>query len=72
MLAARDPAVMSAWASRKPVIGPSNLVIRSVKSFYDGAMGSRGAFFFEDYSDRPSIAAPAAKTTGLIATAWPR
>jgi predicted amidohydrolase YtcJ len=53
MLAARDASVMSAWASRKPVTGPSNLVIRSVKAFYDGAMGSRGAFFFEDYSDRP-------------------
>ena len=53
MLAAREASVMSAWASRKPVTGPSNLVIRSVKAFYDGAMGSRGAFFFEDYSDRP-------------------
>jgi predicted amidohydrolase YtcJ len=28
------------------------LIIKSVKAFYDGAMGSRGALFFEDYSDR--------------------
>jgi predicted amidohydrolase YtcJ len=53
MLAARDPAVMSEWKGRKPLTAPSGLVIRSVKAFYDGAMGSRGAFFFEDYRDRP-------------------
>jgi hypothetical protein len=53
MLAARDPEVMKAWAARPPVTGPGPLVIRSVKAFYDGAMGSRGALFFEDYSDRP-------------------
>jgi predicted amidohydrolase YtcJ len=29
------------------------LVTRSVKAFYDGAMGSRGAFFLDDYSDKP-------------------
>ena len=65
MLAARDPAVMSAWASRKPVTGPGNLVIRSVKAFYDGAMGSRGAFFFEDYSDRPSHRGTGGKDYGF-------
>jgi len=29
------------------------LITRSVKAFYDGAMGSRGAFFLTDYSDKP-------------------
>jgi len=29
------------------------LQIRSVKAFYDGALGSRGAQLLEDYSDRP-------------------
>jgi predicted amidohydrolase YtcJ len=53
MLAARDPAVMSTWASRRPANNPGPLVIRSVKAFYDGAMGSRGAFFFDAYRDRP-------------------
>ena len=53
MLAARDPEVMNAWASRRTVTDPGPFVIRSVKAFYDGAMGSRGALFFEDYSDRP-------------------
>jgi predicted amidohydrolase YtcJ len=65
MLAARDPAVMSAWASRKPLTGSSNLVIRSVKAFYDGAMGSRGAFFFEDYSDRPGHRGSGGKDYGF-------
>ncbi len=65
MLAARDPAVMSGWARRKPVTGPSNLVIRSVKAFYDGAMGSRGAFFFEDYSDRPGHRGTGGKDYGF-------
>jgi predicted amidohydrolase YtcJ len=54
MLAARDASLMKAWSSRRPVIDPGQLVIRSVKAFYDGAMGSRGALFFEDYSDRPA------------------
>jgi predicted amidohydrolase YtcJ len=53
MLAARDAALMKSWAGRRPVTDPGQLIVRSVKAFYDGAMGSRGAFFFEDYSDRP-------------------
>ena len=65
MLAARDPKVMSTWASRKPVTGPSNLVIRSVKAFYDGAMGSRGALFSEDYSDRPGHRGTGGKDYGF-------
>jgi predicted amidohydrolase YtcJ len=52
MLAARDASLMKTWSSRRPVTDPGQLVIRSVKAFYDGAMGSRGALFFEDYSDR--------------------
>jgi predicted amidohydrolase YtcJ len=52
MLAARDVALMDAWAGHKPVTDTTHLVVRSVKAFYDGAMGSRGALFFDDYSDR--------------------
>ncbi len=52
MLAARDPELVDAWKTRGPVDQPM-LVTRSVKAFYDGAMGSRGAFFLEDYSDSP-------------------
>jgi hypothetical protein len=54
MLAARDPAVIDTWLGRGPRRDSSaTLVVRSVKAFYDGAMGSRGAYFLEDYSDRP-------------------
>lgn len=53
MLAVRDPALVDAWKSRGPQRGAGRLAVRSVKGFYDGAMGSRGAFFLEPYSDRP-------------------
>jgi predicted amidohydrolase YtcJ len=54
MLAARDPALLDEWIKRGPDTDDGDhLVVRSVKAFYDGAMGSRGAFFLDDYSDRP-------------------
>ena len=54
MLAARDPELLDVWRSRGPDTDASDrLVTRSVKAFYDGAMGSRGAYFLADYSDRP-------------------
>ena len=52
MLAARDVALIDRWGVRDPK-KDGRLVVRSVKTFYDGAMGSRGALFLEDYSDRP-------------------
>jgi predicted amidohydrolase YtcJ len=54
MLAARDPALLDVWEKRGPdTDGRDGLVTRSVKAFYDGAMGSRGAFFLDDYADQP-------------------
>jgi len=54
MLAARDPKQLDEWIKRGPETDESRmLVTRSVKAFYDGAMGSRGAFFLTDYSDKP-------------------
>jgi predicted amidohydrolase YtcJ len=54
MLGLRDPALCRTWLSRGPLTDPSRrLVIRSVKAFEDGALGSRGARLLEDYSDRP-------------------
>jgi predicted amidohydrolase YtcJ len=52
MLAARDVELIDRWRQRAPKTD-GRLVVRSVKAFYDGAMGSRGALFLEDYSDRP-------------------
>jgi predicted amidohydrolase YtcJ len=53
MIAARDTALVDAWRTRQPTAGGGMLTVRSVKAFYDGAMGSRGAFFLAPYSDRP-------------------
>jgi predicted amidohydrolase YtcJ len=41
------------------VYGDQQLIIRSVKTFADGALGSRGAAMVEPYSDRP-------ESTGLL------
>lgn len=47
-----DTAYMREWLDRGPdTEGP--LRVRSVKGFYDGAMGSRGAWLLEPYSDAP-------------------
>jgi predicted amidohydrolase YtcJ len=64
MLAQRDETEMTEWKDRAPEAAVSKLggssserrpalQIRSVKAFYDGALGSRGAALLDDYSDRP-------------------
>jgi predicted amidohydrolase YtcJ len=54
MLAAREPAVCREWLEKGPDKGTAGLLtVRSVKVFYDGALGSRGARMLEDYSDTP-------------------
>jgi predicted amidohydrolase YtcJ len=52
MLAGRDAPLVDDWRSR-PVDTHGPLTVRAVKAFYDGAMGSRGAFFLDPYADRP-------------------
>ena len=42
------------WLARGPDrANDRRLITRSVKAFYDGALGSRGARLLDDYSDRP-------------------
>jgi hypothetical protein len=54
MLSARDTALCRRWLARGPDRANDRwLVTRSVKAFYDGALGSRGARLLDDYSDRP-------------------
>lgn len=54
MLSARDEALSREWLSRGPQTrGDGWLTVRSVKAYYDGALGSRGARLLADYSDRP-------------------
>lgn len=54
MLSVRDHKLAQQWAKRGPLTDDKGwLDIRSVKAFYDGALGSRGARLLEDYSDMP-------------------
>ncbi len=54
MLSARDPELCREWMKKGPDEDNEKMLItRSVKAFYDGALGSRGAKLLEDYSDMP-------------------
>lgn len=54
MLSARDTELCRSRLATGPVEGlGGRLAIRSVKAYYDGALGSRGARLLEDYADRP-------------------
>jgi hypothetical protein len=54
MLSVRDEGLSREWLARGPDrTSDRRLVTRSVKAYYDGALGSRGARLLEDYSDRP-------------------
>ena len=54
MISARDGELCRQWIEKGPVTDNERMLItRSVKAFYDGALGSRGARLLEDYSDRP-------------------
>ncbi len=46
--------LLDGWFSRGPRIDPAaRLLVRGVKLYSDGALGSRGAAMIEDYSDEP-------------------
>ncbi|MEM9388193.1 MAG: amidohydrolase [Pseudomonadota bacterium] len=56
MLSAREEALSREWLGRGPQTHSTpeqRLVVRSIKAFYDGALGSRGARLLADYADRP-------------------
>lgn len=54
MLSLRDEPLIRDWIERGPDQDTdSMLVTRSVKAYYDGALGSRGARLLYDYSDMP-------------------
>ncbi|MBK7905162.1 MAG: amidohydrolase [Gemmatimonadetes bacterium] len=54
MLSARDSALIRSWIARGPFTSANGMLsVRSVKAYYDGALGSRGAQLLADYSDRP-------------------
>ena len=55
MLTSRDTTLLNEWYKKGPEIGTGNdlLTIRSIKINADGALGSRGAWLIDEYSDRP-------------------
>ena len=54
MLSLRDEDLISEWIKKGPDQDTdSMLVTRTVKAYYDGALGSRGARLLYDYSDMP-------------------
>ena len=54
MLSLRDEDLMHRWIEKGPdTDNDSMFVTRTVKAYYDGALGSRGARLLYDYSDRP-------------------
>ncbi|WP_156762854.1 amidohydrolase [Woeseia oceani] len=54
MLSLRDEALMRAWIAKGPdQDNDSMLVTRTIKAYYDGALGSRGARLLYDYADQP-------------------
>ena len=55
MLTSRNPELLEEWYKRGPEIGAGNdyLTIRSIKLNTDGALGSRGAWLLNEYTDRP-------------------
>ena len=54
MLSLRDEDLIRRWIEKGPdTDNDSMLVTRSVKAYYDGALGSRGARLLYDYEDQP-------------------
>jgi predicted amidohydrolase YtcJ len=56
MVTGRDPQLVYEWFNKGAEIDPSGLLtIRSIKLNCDGALGSRGAWLLEPYTDRPDF-----------------
>lgn len=54
MINGSDPDLLASWMQRGPLIDVDKamLTVRSIKLVADGALGSRGAWLLEPYSDR--------------------
>lgn len=54
MLTGWDKELLTKWYAQGPMVDPDHLfTIRSVKLNCDGALGSRGAWLLDEYTDRP-------------------
>jgi predicted amidohydrolase YtcJ len=52
MINLRDEDLCRRWIERGPRVDGSMLCVRSVKAYYDAALGSRGARLLADYTDQ--------------------
>jgi len=60
-------AVVEEWIKRGPTQDPSDwLQVRSVKAYYDGSLGSRGAKMIGGYADMPDEAGEGGAEYGFI------
>ena len=55
MITGWDRPLINEWYKRGPEIDPRGVTIRSIKLNCDGALGSRGAWLLEPYTDRPDF-----------------
>jgi predicted amidohydrolase YtcJ len=55
MIDGQDQSLLEEWFTKGPEVGTGNhfLTVRAIKLFADGALGSRGAWLLNPYSDRP-------------------
>lgn len=54
MLSGRSPELLEEWYKKGPMIDPDHFItVRSIKLNCDGALGPRGAWLLEPYTDRP-------------------
>lgn len=66
MLNAREENLLKTWLKRRPFVPEDKmLIVRAVKAYYDGALGSRGARLLEDYSDTPGHRGVSGETYGF-------
>jgi predicted amidohydrolase YtcJ len=64
---AANRAVVEEWIARGPTEDPSDwLQVRSVKGYYDGSLGSRGAKMIGGYADMPNEDGEAGAEYGFI------
>lgn len=67
MVAGWDSDLLHEWLNRGPEIDPEHrLTIRSIKLSCDGALGSRGAWLLEPYSDRPGFSGMATTSMDTV------
>lgn len=55
MITGWDRTLINEWFARGPEIDPRGVTVRAIKLNCDGALGSRGAWLHEAYTDRPDF-----------------